>query len=208
MSYLPQLLTLGGVMLLACISPGPDFLAVSSLALGSRRAGLGAALGVACGCVLWATLAVFGLGVVLMRIGWVYSLVRLAGAAYLVWLGARMLLSAAHPASPALAAPAAPAQEERRSAFRRGLLVNASNPKAAVFFGSLFVTILPVGAPGWVQCATVAVVAAVSALWFTTLALMFSAGRVRACYGRIRRPVDALTGAALVGLGARLALVR
>ena len=52
MSYLPQLLTLAGVMWLACMSPGPDFVAVSSNALASRRAGVLVALGVATGCVL------------------------------------------------------------------------------------------------------------------------------------------------------------
>jgi threonine/homoserine/homoserine lactone efflux protein len=56
-----------------------------------------------------------------------------------------------------------------------------------------------------VEIATVAVVAAVSTLWFLALALMFSAGRVRAAYLRLRRPIDALMGAALLGLGARLA---
>lgn len=205
MSYIPQLLTLAGVMLLACISPGPDFVAVSSQALGSRRAGVLVALGVAAGCVVWALLAVFGLGVLLIRLGWVYAAIRLAGAGYLVFLGVRMLLSARRAAPPTHIAVAS---EHRHGGFRRGFLVNISNPKAAVFFGSLFVAILPVDAPAWVHLATVGVVGGVATAWFVVLALMFSAHRVRSIYDCLRRPVDALMGVALVGLGLKLAATR
>lgn len=205
MSFLPQLSALAGVMLLACASPGPDFVAVSSNALSGRRAGVLTALGVAAGCVLWATLAVFGLGVVLTRLGWLYSAVRLVGAAYLIYLGGRLLLSARRAAPPP---EVERATTDHRGAFRRGFLINVANPKAAVFFGSLFVTLLPVDAPAWVHVATVLVVAGVSTSWFVLLAVMFSAASVRAVYGRIRRGVDAVTGAVLMGIGAKLAIER
>lgn len=205
MSYLPQLLTLAGVNLLACMSPGPDFVAVSSNALGNRRAGIFVALGVAAGCTVWALLAVFGLGMLLTRLGWVYSIVRLVGAGYLVFLGGKMLLSARHASAPLTVLRSS---EHHRGAFRRGFLVNMANPKAAVFFGSLFLTVLPVGAPVWVSAATVATVGGVATGWFIVLALMFSVDRVRTVYDRIRRPVDVLMGAALVGLGVKLATDR
>jgi len=205
MSYFPQFAALAGVMLLACVSPGPDFVAVSSAALVDRRTGVLTALGVSLGCVLWAVLAVFGLGVVLTKLGWLYSTVRLMGAAYLIWLGGKMLLSARREAPPLAVARAT---HDHRDAFRRGLLVNVANPKAAAFFGSLFVTVLPVGAPGWVHVTTVLVVAVVAGTWFTLLALIFSAGPVRSVYTRVRRGADAVMGAVLMGLGAKLAIER
>lgn len=205
MEYLPQLAALAGVMLLACVSPGPDFIAVSAAALVDRRTGVLTAIGVSFGCVLWAALAVFGLGVLLTKIGWLYSAVRLIGAVYLVWLGGKMLLAARH-AAPALTVERA--AHDHRDAFRHGFLVNIANPKAAAFFGSLFVTVLPNDAPGWVHMATVLVVAAVAGGWFTFLAWMFSAGSIRAVYARIRRAVDAIMGAVLMGLGAKLAIER
>lgn len=212
MEYLPHLATLAAVMLLACVSPGPDFVAVSSHALAGRRSGVFVALGVALGCVVWALLAVFGLGLLIARLEWLYWLVRLGGAGYLLWLGARMLWSARHPAQTAALAMAEPGAArvpaQGLAALRTGFLVNMTNPKAVAFFGSLFVTILPAAAPGWVHGASVAVVGAVSAGWFCALACMFSARRVRGAYLRLRRPVDALMGAALVGLGARLAISR
>lgn len=207
MAYLPQLLTLAVIMLLACISPGPDFIAVSTHALAGRRVGVLVALGVAAGCVVWALLAVFGLSLLLARVAWLYWLVRLGGAAYLMFMGARMLLGARGPAAP-LTVPGRAEAASARAAFGRGFLVNMSNPKAAAFFGSLFVTLLPAEAPLWVHGATVAVVGGVSVAWFIFLALTFSTRRVRLVYGHIRRPFDALMGAALVGLGARLVISR
>ena len=206
MAYVPQLLTLAAVLLLACISPGPDFVAITSRALSSRRDGVHVAWGVTAGCVVWAALAMFGLGVVLTQLAGLYMAVRLGGAAYLVYLGGKMLWAARRPA-PTLEVQAAEPQP-RGGGLRRGFLVNMANPKAAVFFGSLFVTVLPAGAPAWVQGGTLLLVGVVAGAWFTALALMFSHGRVRAVYGRLRRPIDAVMGAALVGLGARLAVSR
>lgn len=81
-----------------------------------------------------------------------------------------------------------------------------TNPKAAAFFGSLFVTLLPAHAPMWVHGATVATVAGVSICWFSAMALLFSTDRVQRGYRKLRRPIDAVMGAVLVGIGARLAL--
>lgn len=220
--FLAELLTLAGVMLLACISPGPDFIAITSHALNGRRAGVGAALGVTAACTVWATLAVFGLGVVLARMAWGYEVLRLVGAAYLVYLGVRMLYglrerqgSASEiSATPSTTAGGISAGGTRAGGMaflpsvRRGFLVGMTNPKSMAFFGSLFVTVLPVGAPAWVYGATVGVVIVVALGWFTTLAIIFSSPAVRTVYARLRRPFDAVMGAALIALGVRLAASR
>jgi len=99
------------------------------------------------------------------------------------------------------------------SARRSGLGVVAgvaSSPliwaALAAFFGSLFVTIPPLDAPLWMHGATLALVTLVSISWFSGMALLFSTGRVRRGYARVRRPLDALMGMVLVALGASLAL--
>ncbi len=204
MTHLPQLLTLAAVMLLACMSPGPDFVAVTSHALRDRRAGLGVATGVALACLLWATLAIFGLGLLLTRVAWAYEVIRIVGALYLVKLGIGMLLAARRGAPAGAEIPTAAAGG--RSSLLRGLLVGLTNPKSAAFFGSLFVTVLPLDAPLWVQVATPLIVFAVALSWFATVAFVFSVERVRSGYVSIRRPIDALMGAVLVALGARLAV--
>ncbi|SDE05290.1 LysE family transporter [Paraburkholderia lycopersici] len=207
MNFLPQLAAIAGVMLLACASPGPDMLAVTSHAFARRRAGLFAAAGIATSHALWATLAVFGLGLILAQLAWLYEGIRMAGAAYLLYLGARILLSlrqGAKAAGPAVAAK----QTGAAHAYRRGLLVGLTNPKAAAFFGSLFVTLLPAHAPMWAHGAMIATVAGVSVCWFSAMALLFSTDRVQRGYRKLRRPIDAVMGAVLVGIGARLALKR
>jgi RhtB (resistance to homoserine/threonine) family protein len=206
--YLPNLAGMAAILLLAYVSPGPDFVAVSSRALSGRKAGVLTALGVAAGCTVWSLMAVFGLGLFIARLSWLYALVRLGGAAYLVLLGLRMILAARRGAPEPAPARTAEPSAATGGHLRTGFLVNMTNPKAVVFFGSLLVAVLPVHAPAWVYCATVALVGGLAVAWFTAVALLFSSGRVRRAYARIRRPADALMGAALVGLGARLAVSR
>ncbi|WP_321791838.1 LysE family translocator [Burkholderia pyrrocinia] len=205
MNYLPQLATIAGAMLLGCISPGPDLLAVTSHALAKRKAGMFAAYGIAMAHTLWAALAVFGLGLILTKLAWLYGAVRIAGAAYLLYLGAKTLLGMRQPTQ---AIKASVVNATNAHAYRRGLLVGLTNPKAMAFFGSLFVTILPAHAPLWVHAATLGVVASVSLMWFNTMAAIFSVPRVQQGYDRLRVPIDALMGTFLIGLGAKLAFDR
>lgn len=205
MHYIPQLMTLFVIVLLACISPGPDFIAVASSALSNRSRGLGVAAGTAMACTIWASLAMFGLGLILTRLAWLYDFIRLAGAGYLIYLGVKMLLSARH-AYGSLQVNAT--RQSPRSALRTGLTVGLTNPKSAAFFGSLFITILPVGIPHIVQGEAIIIVALVAWSWFSLLAFMFSSARVRRIYTALRRPIDALMGAFLLGLGIRLAVAR
>lgn len=204
MEFLPQLATLGSVMLLACISPGPDFIAVTSQSLSDRKAGIGVAFGVTIACLAWAALAIFGLGLVLSRLSWLYEIIRYLGAAYLVYLGVRMLIGLR--LSPERLAISAAPSRSMSLALRRGLLVGLTNPKSAAFFGSLFVTVLPGHAPLWVYAVTLAIVALVACGWFCALAMLFSMGRIRDIYLRLRRPFDAVMGGLLVAIGAKLAI--
>ncbi|MEN3931572.1 LysE family transporter [Microvirga sp. W0021] len=204
MDYTYQLLTLAGVMLVACISPGPDFIAVTAQSLSNRRSGLATALGVATGCLVWATLAVFGLGVILSKLVWLYDVIRYFGAAYLIYLGVMTFLSLRKKTS-----EISLHKEHSLSflqAYRRGLLVNLTNPKSVAFFGSLFVTVIPAHAPVWVYGATLIIVSIVAACWFCTLATLFSNGHVRSTYLKLRKPFDAAMGGVLVALGTKLAI--
>lgn len=207
MDHLPQLLALSGIILLACASPGPDFVAVTSHSLSERRDGVFVGLGITCAVAIWASLAVFGFGLLIQQFFWLYEGIRLAGAAYLVYLGARMLRSALREQASMQDAAQAP-RLSAAHAWRRGFLVGITNPKTATFFATLFVTLLPVGAPLWVYAAVVGVVICITCTWMCLLASFFSVGIVRCAYGRIRKPVDALMGAALVGLGVRMAASR
>ncbi|TEA80159.1 LysE family translocator [Allopusillimonas ginsengisoli] len=207
MEYLSQLLTLSGIVLLACISPGPDFVAVTSNALNDRRSGTFVGLGIACAVVVWATLAILGFGLLIKELFWLYETIRLVGAAYLIYLGARMLITSFRSRNRELRVGRA-SRVSGLQAWRQGFIVGITNPKTATFFATLFVTVLPVGAPTWVYVSMVALVGLITAGWLGILAAFFSVGRVRSVYMRVSRGVDALMGAALVGLGIRLASSR
>jgi len=206
MSYFPQLAAVAGVMLLGCISPGPDLIAVTSHALANRRPGLLVAFGISSSHAMWATLAVFGLGLILAQVAWLYGAIRIAGAVYLVYLGVKTLLGLRQSVSQ-LDAAAMPVRSGLQ-AYQRGLMVGLTNPKAAAFFGSLFVTVLPAHAPLWVHAATIGTVASISLGWFSTVAILFSTQRIQHGYNRLRKPIDAVMGTMLISLGAKLAMDR
>ncbi|MEK8032022.1 LysE family translocator [Ideonella sp. DXS29W] len=120
-------------------TPGVDMLyTVSRTLTGGWRAGVAAALGVCAGCVVHTLAAAFGLAALMAVSAWAFSLVKWAGAAYLVWLGLGMLREAARrvasPTQPLTQQPTPPAPAPLAAVFRQGLLTNVLNPKVALFF--------------------------------------------------------------------------
>jgi len=206
MEYLGVMAGIAGVFLLACLSPGPVWVVITSTAMSvSRTAGILTGLGVAGATWTWATVAMLGVGL-LARLAWLSMAIKLAGAVYLVWIGLRMMAVARRPVL-----PAGLVSGEHRAgwtALRRGYLSSITNPKAAAFFGSIFVVMLPAHAPDWVYAATVMLLTALSAGWHCGLALVFSVGPVQAAYRRSKARIDTAIGAILIALGVRLAVSR
>lgn len=222
MYYASVLFQIAVVYLIAAASPGPNFFMITQLSLSGRRAlGGASALGVGTASTIWAALAMLGLAAVLQRIDWLYNGVRIAGALYLVWFGIK-LLRAGTRRSHADAAPAAPSAStaasaevppavDRRAyvrAWRSGLITCLTNPKSCVFWTSVFATMLPTHPPLWFYGVVLAMIGTLSAGWYGGVALMFANERTQRGYRRVRRPIDALCGAAFVGLGLKLAAER
>lgn len=202
MLYLPHLLVLTGIWALVVMSPGPDFVVTVSRAARSRPAGLAAAAGIVMGTAIWASASAVGLGIVLAHYRWIAEAVRLAGAGYLAWLGLRMIVHARQ------AVPVAPADSgppRLSPAWRAGLLADLGNPKAAVFWTSLFAAVLPPAAPISVRVAAIAVAVTVAAAWYSAVACAFSLTVIARWYERGKRWIDRVTGGVLIGLAARLA---
>lgn len=200
-----MLMTIAGVLMLSVMSPGPNFAIVTSTTMTvSRRAGILTGLGLAAASFTWALLAVAGLGLLIAHAGWIYTAVQLAGASYLIWLGAKMVLGARRP-------PQTPSGKSRAvglAAARKGFLVSMTNPKSVAFYGSIFAVMVPVQAPIWVHAAIVVISAGVSALWYCGLALLFSNGAVRRAFVRGRSVIEATMGLFLIGLGCRMLVSR
>ncbi|MEU6572817.1 LysE family transporter [Streptomyces sp. NPDC046805] len=204
-----QLSPLVGVWAVVLASPGPDVLVTAQYATGrSRRDGLLVGLGVTSAIGIWAGASLFGLSVLLARVSWLYDTVRLAGAAYLACLGVRALLAVRREGRTRNEAEdAAPMTGERSvwAVWRVGFLTNIGNPKAAVFFGSLFTAFLPPHPGVGLDAAVIAVMLLMATAWFTAVACLFSLSRVARGYRRAKRWIDTATGCLFVALAGRLA---
>jgi threonine/homoserine/homoserine lactone efflux protein len=167
-------------------------------ALRGRTEGMAAATGVATGVFLWAVAAAAGVAALVATVPALLTTIRYAGAAYLAYLGIRALLAAAR--TPAVSAGDRP--DRAGGAFRDGLLCNALNPKAAVFFLALLPQFLPAH-PGVLDTLTLSLVAvAITLVWFGAVANLVAMFRRVFARSKVRRTLDGLSGAALLGLGA------
>lgn len=127
----PQLLLFVVAGWLLNLTPGPDVLYIVSNSLrGGVRAGMVAALGIFAGCFVHVAIATVGLGALLSASAMAFTVVKFIGAAYLLWMGVRLLRAA----TPGWTPEAAPAEPDLGCVFRRGFLTNVLNPKVALFF--------------------------------------------------------------------------
>ncbi|MCA1968209.1 unnamed protein product [Ciceribacter sp. T2.26MG-112.2] len=206
MSSIAILLSIVGTVLIGAMSPGPSFVLVSHTAIiRSRRAGLAAALGMGIGGAIFALLALAGLHALLVRVEWAYLLFKLLGGAYLAYLGVRIWRGASLPLPPERAGGVDHAGAAWKS-LAVGIATQLSNPKTALVYGSIFAAFLPAAPERWLFTALPLGVFVVEAGWYAVVALVFSAERPRAAYGRAKHVVDRIAGAVLVGLGVRLIL--
>ncbi|WP_410671739.1 LysE family translocator [Amycolatopsis sp. cmx-4-68] len=209
--------TLGTVLLAylpAAVSPGPNFVLIAhTAATGTRRAAMAIALGVVAAGGLLAAVAVFGLGSVLARAPWLATALRVLCGGYLAWLGLRLWQRARTP-EPAGQEPeprraeALPPNNCREPAkhFRRGVVSNLTNPKAAAFFGSVLTAALPPAEPVAVKAAAVALIVAASAAWHLSVAVLFSSPATQRWYAHAKPALNRVVGTILVVLGVTLAV--
>jgi threonine/homoserine/homoserine lactone efflux protein len=198
---LQPLLTIAVVHLLAAMSPGPSFITVSRTALASgRSAGLASALACGFGVLPWAIGALLGVVIVFKQAPWLYAALKIAGGLYLLYLAVMVWR---HTASPIEVADGV-AQQTLSQAFAQTFLTQITNPKVAVFFSAILVSVLPADPPLWMMVAILAVVFANGAAWYSIVALGLSAARPRALYLRLKPALDHAMEALLGALGIKL----
>jgi len=201
-----EFMTVALVHLLAVASPGPDFAVVvrESVTQG-RRVGSWTALGVGCGIFVHVAYSLLGIGLIVSQSIVLFNLFKWLAAGYLLYLGWRALR--ARPMSLDAADEVGTTSDRSPwQAFVVGFVTNGLNPKATLFFLSLFTVVISADTPLWVQAGYGVYLAGATALWFLLVAWLFSRGRVRAGFARMGHWFDRLTGAVLIGLGVRLAV--
>jgi threonine/homoserine/homoserine lactone efflux protein len=185
---------------LLTITPGLDTaLVLHTAASRGAKAAWSAGFGIVLGCLGWGLLAAGGLSAVLLASSSLFAGLKLAGAAYLVWLGFGMLRR------PGTQLPVHQA-ETVIDPFRRGLLTNLLNPKVGLFYVAFLPQFIPAGAPLFAMTlAMTAIHALLGLIWFALLIVL-----ARQAEGMLRRPgvlgwLDRITGGVFVGLGLKLA---
>jgi threonine/homoserine/homoserine lactone efflux protein len=195
------------VAAIVVITPGVDMALVTKHALlQGRVAAQAAALGVNVGIFFWTIAAAVGLAAAIAASATAFTVIKLAGAVYLLYLGVRALLASRHAvsASSVVRRPVSTA-----AAFRQGVANNLLNPKIAVFFTSLLPQFVDAGHANVRNLLLLgALFNVMGVIWLLTYAVIAARGRDLLKQPRVKRAFDRLSGIALIALGARVALER
>ncbi|MEM9705609.1 MAG: LysE family transporter [Pseudomonadota bacterium] len=218
MDFTTAILGILFVDLLALVSPGPNFVIVTSAAAGrSRTEATTIAIGIATGTFVWAFSTAVGLTALFEAAPTIGKILRIVGVAYLLYLGVKLVRSTGM--------QAAETEEESRGAvskptnarytdghgaisraFLTGFIVNITNPKSIVYYGSVFAVFLAPGFSPILIAVLVIAITAMAFLWYVMLAFVFSAKAVQRRYVRASKIIDRACGVLLLGLGVKLAL--
>jgi threonine/homoserine/homoserine lactone efflux protein len=191
-----------GIYAAVVVSPGPNFALISRLAIaGHRSSAIGATFGLAGAATLYAILTMTGLALVLTRIGWLASLIQIAGGCYLVYLGVKAWLASA-PATSTQDRVAAPSGALR--GVRMGLIVNLSNPKGIAFFIGLYAVAVPPETAGWAKLAILAGGFSLEVIWYGLVTVLLSTRPAQAAYDRFGLWIERAIGTVLAAFGLRL----
>ncbi|MEP3346064.1 MAG: LysE family translocator [Litoreibacter sp.] len=197
------LFTIWLLHLFAAISPGPSVLMSARVGVvQGMRAGLFVAIGIGVSAVIWAAAALFGLAIVFEAAPALLWSLKIAGGAYLLWLGWKMWKSADAPIEQD---DAAALPQSDWSAFRLGVITQLANPKPAIMFSAIFLGTVPESAPVWVYGVILALVFVNDTLWNVFVARLFSFDRSRKAYLGLKSRLDRCFGGLLALLGVKIA---
>lgn len=208
---MPQhLLVYVGVVVAIALLPGPDTAVVTKNALvHGREAALGTAIGVNIGLAVWTLATALGVAAILRSSATVYDALRLVGALYLIWIGARTLWESRRRRGAAEADGTSARTIDGRGGFRQGVISNLANPKVGIFFTSLLPQfVAPHGSALLQMLILGGVFIAFNLLWLCSYGLAAVRLAHTLSRPRVKAVIDRLSGLALVGVGIRLALER
>ena len=203
--YWTELAGLMAVFSVMIVAPGADFALVVRQAIAhGRRAAMLASVGIGCSLLFHISYTILGIGLIVSKSLLLFSLLKWAGAAYLVYLGIVALRA------PGLAVDV---REDKRAdglsawkLFAMGFVTNALNPKPVLFFLSLFSLLVSPQTPAVIQAGYGLVMASALILWFFGVSIVFTSRPVRGRFLAMGRWLNRVTGAMFIGLGLRLAL--
>jgi threonine/homoserine/homoserine lactone efflux protein len=205
-----HLLVYVGIVVAIALLPGPDTAVVTKNALvHGREAALGSAVGVNVGLAVWTLATALGVAAILRSSATLYDGLKLIGALYLVYIGARTLWESRRQRAGADGAASGPRAIDRRGGFRQGVISNLANPKVGIFFTSLLPQFVSPHGSALLQMLILGgIFITFNVFWMCGYAL----AAVRLAHvlsrARVKAAIDRFSGLVLVGVGIRLAIER
>ncbi len=204
MSYLPIFLTVALAHLLAVISPGPDFIMITRNSLiYSRRTGIYSAIGLGLGILVHVTYSLVGIGFVIANSIVLFSIIKFIGAGYLIYIGYKSLTSKASKMN--LSGENQRKDISKLAAIRIGFITNVTNPKATLFFLSLFTLVITPSTPLFIKILMGAEMSIVTSAWFVLVAYLTSHHLVKSRISGIQHFAEKFIGVVLIALGIKVA---
>ncbi|MBI2011271.1 LysE family transporter [Candidatus Daviesbacteria bacterium] len=205
MEYLPIILTVALIHLLAVMSPGPDFIMITRNSLVySRKTGVYSAIGLGLGILVHVTYSLVGIGLLISQSIVLFNFIKYLGAAYLIYIGYKSLTAK----SSKLALDDQNKKEDisKLAAIRMGFLTNVTNPKVTLFFLSLFTLVINPDTPLFVKLFMGLEMAVVTSAWFILVAYFISHDLVKSRLNKIQHHAERFIGIVLIALGIKVAL--
>jgi threonine efflux protein len=201
-------LTVALVHIIALMSPGPDFFFVSQTAVSrSRKEALMGVLGITCGVMVWAGVALLGLHLIIEKMAWLHTIIMVGGGLYLCWMGYQMLRGALKKSDAPAPEPQVELARSGRS-FLKGLLTNLANPKAIIYFGSVFSLFVGDNVGTGERWGIFLLIVLETLVWFTIVASLFALPAMRRGYQRMAKWIDGIAGTLFAGFGIHLIISR
>jgi len=203
MEYLPLIGTVAFLNLLAVISPGPDFVVtVRNSLCYSRRAGIFTALGISLALCIHLFYCAAGIGYIISRSVMLFSILKLLGAAYLIYLGVSSFMAKGSRID--LPEERTGTDLTRLKAFRMGFLTNVLNPKATMFLLSLFTLVIGNLTPVYIVLTISVIIILTAFVWFTIVSIFLAQQNIRRVFLKYERVINRTLGGFLVFLGIKI----
>jgi len=205
MEYLPLIGTVALLNLLAAISPGPDFvITVRNSLCYSRRAGIFTGLGISMALCVHLFYCAAGIGYIISTSVILFSILKVLGASYLIYLGLSSFLAKGSKID--LNEERTGSDLTRLKAFRMGFLTNVLNPKATLFFLSLFTLVIGNSTPVYIILTISAIIILTAFTWFTIVSIFLAQQNVQRVFLKYEKIINRTLGGFLVFLGIKIVL--
>jgi RhtB (resistance to homoserine/threonine) family protein len=205
--YMNEFLMIAGALFIALLAPGPDFAMIlkQSITYG-KRASIVSSIGIGLGISVHVIYTVLGIGLIISKSIILFNIIKYLGAAYLIYIGYMSLKSKGMK----LKVDASEITNEISDlkSFSIGFLCNALNPKATLFFLSIFTVVVSIDTPLYIQSMYGIFCIFATMFWFVGISFILSKKRVRKFFNSFGVWFDRTVGIVLISLGIKVALTK